>query len=972
MSLIDKGNLAALFFSAKEMKGRALKRVSLGTMHVTSGNIVACDPIVQPDGEPFARQVAPGSYAVEYVEGGSRPALLVLWLRKRQAINQAAITWEMALLAGQDAADLGEDEYYGYPVDAGWGCFMDADAGRAMAEREERAKAEDPDYDNYYEAFLAEETADCDAFVHCPSGEPEASNVMLCTSGWGDGYYPSYWALDKHGEPVALVTDFGVIANGDARSADEIAEEAYLASLSPEKLAALAALAAAIEAGDAETAAKLCASGLVNANDIIPSTGDSAILDAIRLDQQAVLAALLDGKPCPDVPSKLKPNPPDYFSYAARMGRFYQKKRKPRTPESIDILRQNAGLGETPGRQVSAASASALLASGDIRLVPAGELLTRYALYRLPGYASCHEQDPQALIAVCDGKLTLDHLDLDVAAPDAHPVAGFLITGQLTVRGNITGQNAKARSLVVLGDLHAGNLAIRDPALLVRGNAVVDGVWCGSGEGESCIDGDLVARLLIADRHRFVIGGTTRAPRVAPENAGAPVHWSQALKEPKGDIPIHFVLAEECLDDQAWPFNFAVFLERLQAGQPVLHPDCFEGSPKLATWRKRKDLFMDAEADYWRAHYEGAAMRYKEAEAAGCPTALCRYKRALSHLGDWEPKQAIPLFTWCIDNNAYLGDSLVKRAAAQIMLVRQGDQVDGKEACAAARADCVRVIEAAGCGRQRTLVDALNTLGDVLYQEDDYAAALIPLARALEIDRDHHEANSNMGKCLWHLDRETEALHYLGKAIETDPEDDYPYLLKAYCHLELEDHEAAAQSLFNYLERRPDSQSAREHLIRCLVVLDRLTDAQAQAFAMDERHPGHYLVNADGIMADALRDAGRLEDALKHAILSVQANPQPGHHFYLKGLCHYDLQDVDGALASWHALAEVEPDNVHVLSRLAVGYLSKNPETALSYLEKALALDPGFAPALKLRDVIVKTRPSLASRLRGWFSRQQP
>ncbi len=971
MSLIDQGNLAALFYSTKEMKRRALKRVSIGTMNVTSGNIVACDPIVQPDGEPFARQVAPGSYAVEYVEGNSRPALLVLWLRKRQAIDPAKITWEMALLADQNAADLGEDEYYGYPVDAGWGCFMDADAGRAMAEREERAKAEDPDFDNYYEAFLAEKTEDCDAFVHCPSGGQDASNIMLCTSGWGDGYYPSYWALDKQGEAVALVTDFGVITNGDARSSEDIADEAYLASLSPEKLAALEAMTAAIEAGDADTAAALCASGLVSANQIIPSTGDTAILDAIRLDQQAVLAALLDGKPCPDVPGKLKPNPPDYFNYATRLGRFYQKKRKPRTPESLDILRRNAGLAEKPGRQVSAASAAALLASSDIRLVPTGELLTRYSLYRLPGYAEANKQSPQPLIAVCDGNLTLDSLDLDF--PDdvsASPAVGFLVTGKLTVTGNITSQNSKARSLVVLGDLHAGNVATSGAALLVRGNVVVDGVWCGSGVGESCIDGDFVARLLIADHHRFAIGGATRAPRAAPENTGAPVHWSQALKEPKGDVPIHFVLNEECLDDQAWPFNFAVFLQRLQAGLPVLHPDCCEGSPKLARWRKGKDFFTDAEADYYRAHYERAAKAYKQAEAAGCPTALCRYKRALSHFKDKEPKQAIPLFSWCIDNNAYLGESLVKRAAAQIMLVRQGEHDDEAAACAAARADCARVIEAEGFGRERSLLDALTTLGDALYQADEFEAALAPLTRALEIDSADHAANSNMGNCLWHLDRRSEALPYLDKAIAADPDEDYAHLIKAYCHLELEDFAAAAQSLFNYLERRPDNPSAREHLIRCLVILDRLTDAQAQAFEMDERHPDHYLVNADGIMADALRNVGRHEEALKHAELSARANPTPGHHFYIKGLCHYDLQDIDGALASWHALAEVEPDNVYVLNRLAIGYLSKNPDTALSYLDKSLAIDPDFALTLKLREAFVKAQPSLASRLRGMFSRK--
>lgn len=701
MPSISLANLNTIFLTNKERTQRKLKLVTIGQLNVGSGAIVACDPIVQPDRAPFARQVAPGCYKVDYIQGDARPALLVLWLRERKAIDPKTLNWEMALLAGQDAADLGEDEFYGYPVDAGWGCFMDADAARVMAEREARAMAEDPDYDNYYEAFLASDMGQRQAFEHHPSDDPGACNVMLCTAGWGDGSYPSYWALDKQGEPVALVTDFGVIENGDARDEDEIAEEAYLASLSPEKLVALGDLATAVAAGDADAAAKLCAGGLVSANEIIPSSGETAIYSAIRLDQQAVLAALLAGGPCPDMPAQIKCDfSPDYFAYAQRMRQFHLRKRKARTPESIDVLRETTGVGEKPSRSVTAFSAAALLASGDISLVPASEVLTRYSLFRLHSYSSRHAQNPQPQIAVCEGNLTLDSLDLDFPEDaSGSPVVGFLVTGQLTVTGNISNKNTDgARSLVVLGDLRAGNIAIGDQSLLVRGDLVVDGVHCGSGKhGESCVDGDVSARLLIADDdYRFHVGGKTCA----------------AMAEPNGgDVPVHFVLVEECLGDEAWPFNFDVFFERLHAGLPLLHPDCFEGSPKLAMWRKRKEFFTDAETDYFGGNYPRAVKRYKQAEAAGCPTALCRYKRALCHFKNNEPTEAIPLLTWCIDNNAYLGDCLVKRAASQMLRLGQGDEANAQAAYDAARADCVRVIEAKGFGNERTLAEALNILG---------------------------------------------------------------------------------------------------------------------------------------------------------------------------------------------------------------------------------------------------------------------
>lgn len=38
-------------------------------------------------------------------------------------------------------------------------------------------------------------------------------NVMIFSSGYGDGFYASYWGFDDTGSPVALVTDFRVLDN---------------------------------------------------------------------------------------------------------------------------------------------------------------------------------------------------------------------------------------------------------------------------------------------------------------------------------------------------------------------------------------------------------------------------------------------------------------------------------------------------------------------------------------------------------------------------------------------------------------------------------------------------------------------------------------------------------------------------------------------------------------------------------------
>lgn len=46
--------------------------------------------------------------------------------------NEQAIEWEIATRAGQELKQLKEDELFGYGVNMGMGCFMDAEAARTM------------------------------------------------------------------------------------------------------------------------------------------------------------------------------------------------------------------------------------------------------------------------------------------------------------------------------------------------------------------------------------------------------------------------------------------------------------------------------------------------------------------------------------------------------------------------------------------------------------------------------------------------------------------------------------------------------------------------------------------------------------------------------------------------------------------------------------------------------------------------
>jgi hypothetical protein len=342
MAYLDPDNLQSILLDDEALQWRRLQRQPCGTLRITSGRIVACDPLVQPERAAFARSVGVrGTFPVEVLQHGGRHALAVLWLRAREGLQAADLHWTPALIDGQSPEGLGHDEFYGYPVDAGVGCFMDADCAAALAERDARESA-GPGYISYYDDVLGTELGDKDVADHYPLGEGSANNVLIFSSGWGDGSYPSYWALDASGEPVALVTDFMTMQGGDPRSEDDKRDDAYAASLSPEKREALEALGAAAIGGDTAALGSLLGAGLAGANEIIPSLGETAIASAIRMNQLEALRLLLGDRPCPAMPEQLRieGKAENYLAYARWLT-------KPRVPGLVELLeRSEAAAGE--------------------------------------------------------------------------------------------------------------------------------------------------------------------------------------------------------------------------------------------------------------------------------------------------------------------------------------------------------------------------------------------------------------------------------------------------------------------------------------------------------------------------------------------------------------------------------------------------------------------------------------------------
>lgn len=203
-------NLGVFALSDAELAERQITVTPIGDLELPTGEIIVCDPLITGTEMPaLSRKVKPGRYPVSLLEAQGRVAVAALRFRPGTPVR-----WELATLPGQDVATLKGDEIFGYPVDAGLGSFMDKTAMVLMSEQQSKLQADQ----NYYDDVLAAEFApNQDRFVmHRPvAGNP--LNIAMFWSGWGDGFYPSFWGLDAAGEPLLLTTDFGVLEDADGR-----------------------------------------------------------------------------------------------------------------------------------------------------------------------------------------------------------------------------------------------------------------------------------------------------------------------------------------------------------------------------------------------------------------------------------------------------------------------------------------------------------------------------------------------------------------------------------------------------------------------------------------------------------------------------------------------------------------------------------------------------------------------------------
>ncbi len=183
-----------------------LTKIKIGSLKLKSGNIIATDPILLYDDQPFHVKVKPGEYNVyvyvaDFENDEKRTAL-----SKIELSTEKPVKWVMALYEGESSNNLKNDEFLGFDVENGICAYMDESI------MEELDMLFEDDLGEYEDLISSSIKFSKRTFNHkdIPYGK-KGCNIIAFSAGWKDGTFPSYFGYDKNNKPCCLVTDFMVL-----------------------------------------------------------------------------------------------------------------------------------------------------------------------------------------------------------------------------------------------------------------------------------------------------------------------------------------------------------------------------------------------------------------------------------------------------------------------------------------------------------------------------------------------------------------------------------------------------------------------------------------------------------------------------------------------------------------------------------------------------------------------------------------
>lgn len=202
-------NISKLF-SKSFVENPVLETFEAENLHISSGFLVASDPLITPDKPVFTTKFPLGNFPVLIHK--EKESNCIAYVEVVFG-NKEITSWEMAVCDGQNISDLEGEEIFGYPVESGMGCFMDFETQTLLHELEQDLyHSKGVDFMGIYEEFFHEHFFDAngaiDQFASLKPSDEKENNILAFETGYGEGFYGTFIAFDSQNNPVKIISEF--------------------------------------------------------------------------------------------------------------------------------------------------------------------------------------------------------------------------------------------------------------------------------------------------------------------------------------------------------------------------------------------------------------------------------------------------------------------------------------------------------------------------------------------------------------------------------------------------------------------------------------------------------------------------------------------------------------------------------------------------------------------------------------------
>ena len=197
-------------FNKDFVENPLIESFEAGNLILTSGKLVASDPLITSEMPAFTTTFPVGEFPVlvhKEIESNCIAYAEIVFS------SDEITTWELATSEGQHLTDLEEGEIYGFPVESGMGCLMDFETQENLNLLEQHLfKRKGDDFTGIYEEFFHEhffqEEGAVNQYAFLKPHEEKHENLFAFETGYGEGFYASYIGFDKNNVPVKVVSEF--------------------------------------------------------------------------------------------------------------------------------------------------------------------------------------------------------------------------------------------------------------------------------------------------------------------------------------------------------------------------------------------------------------------------------------------------------------------------------------------------------------------------------------------------------------------------------------------------------------------------------------------------------------------------------------------------------------------------------------------------------------------------------------------